>query len=618
MAELLAGRYEIGPVLTSTALVLRHRGRDTQLDRDVTVTFLRQELAEDEASVGLFSAIISVTSELSHPGIVAVYDAGSGTFGDVPVRWAVGEAVDAPNVDEFSPTPQQAERWGAGMLDIAEQLVQAMQSAHGDGVVHGNLGPSTVLLQTCPDGSLRACVTGFGPQAADLAVLSNPAVTQHMWQAFTEQVEYPSPEQQAGRAPTRRSDIYGFGCVLAALLLHVERAPGGVDSDVARTAALARIAEQAMSEKPADRQHSFAVVGEQLRWVRSAKSLDHLGESGGDSEVSPPTMVLPFAPTARVEPAPATERLTYLPVKRVKRTRRARSAGSSRGRRSSPGGRMFAALTLVVLIVAGIGWGISQSETQASSASITIPSVAGQELGAATTLLGSVGLSLGGQMQRPDAIVPAGLVSATEPAAGIQVPVGHSVTLVISSGPDARSVPQLQALSLASAQEALAASGLVAGEIVQRDGLAAAGSVLDSDPPFGTLVSAGVVVDIVVASGNQRVPSGLPGQAGVAASQQLAAAGLAPQLLSRPSSDVATGVVIEVIPGEGSSVPLGTIVTLVVAEYTPRAADGVPTTTPTTALPTKTPPSPTSAPTSKPTTFSPTSPAAQQDHNGDG
>ena len=272
----------------------------------------------------------------------------------------------------------------------------------------------------------------------------------------------------------------------------------------------------------------------------------------------------------------------------------------------------------MVLLASGIGWGVSQSRSEASSESVTIPSVAGQELGAASSLLGSLGLSLGGQVQRPDPSIAVGLVVATEPAAGSQVTAGHTVMLVVSSGPDARSVPQLQALSLAAAQEALSSAGLVAGEIVQRDGLAEAGSVLDSDPPFGTSVSAGAVIDIVVASGNQRVPRGLAGQAGVAASQQLAAAGLAPQLLSRASSEVATGVVIEVVPGEGSSLPLGTIVTLVVSEYTPAPPAATPSISPSPAAPVRPTSVPPTGQTSSPSTTPPTTPpAAAQNRDGD-
>ena len=664
--ELLAGRYEVGPVRSSTALTLVHRGRDVQLDREVAVTLLRDEFAHDEASAGLFDATISVRAELSHPGIIGVYDAGQCEFGGRAVRWAVGEAVDAPNLDEFEPTAPQAERWGPLMLGLAEQVATAMQHAHGDGAVHGNLGPSTVLLDgsSASDGAaLRARITGFGPQAADLAVPSNPVITQRMWQAFTEQLEYPSPEQRAGRAPTRRSDIYGFGCVLAALLLHAERARGcgggvaGGDSraaadgvsraaaradDIARQA-LAGVAEQAMSEKPGDRQHSFAVVRDQLRWIRAADPRFEGVDLGGDQAVGfveqTHTMVLPPVIEGPAEPAPATEKLTYLSGMgtgsgtgsgrqsgsgsnnrrpsgaSLSASRSTPSSGRGRGgiRRRSPGGWLFAGLAAIVLVVAGLGWGINQANSDAANASVTIPLMVGQELAAATTQLGSLGLSLGGQVQRPDATVPTGLVAATEPAAGSQVALGESVMVVISSGPDARAVPQLQGLTLAAAQDALTAAGLVAGAVLPRDGLSVAGSVLDSDPAFGTPVAAGSVVEIVVSSGNQRVPGSLIGQAGGAASQQLASAGLAPQLLSTPRSDVATGVVVDVVPGAGSSLPLGSIVTLVVSEYTPEPAPangnaggggtGPGGGTPATTKPTVTPsPASPTRPTTKPTT----------------
>ena len=197
-----------------------------------------------------------------------------------------------------------------------------------------------------------------------------------------------------------------------------------------------------------------------------------------------------------------------------------------------------------------------------SGVPFAVPTVTGKDVGQASSVLGRIGLTVGGQRGQPDGTVAVGLVVGTDPAAGAQLKSTSTVTLLVSTGPDLGTVPQLVATTLAAGQDALKKAGLVAGAIRYRDGITEAGIVLKSTPDFGGKLSAGSAVELVVSSGNQRIPRGLVGQSAEAAAAAMASAGFSAQNITVPRSDVVPGIVVEVNPAAGSIQPLGSIVTL--------------------------------------------------------
>jgi beta-lactam-binding protein with PASTA domain len=567
-----ARRYTLGVQLRITPFTQLWQARDHQLDRDVTLTVPRDELGGDEAAL-LIAAANSAAAELDHPNIARIFDAGTIDREAHPVQWAAGEFITGPTVDRYQrPLGSTDQEWATTVLTIAEQLAAALQYSHSSGIIHGNLSPTTVLLTgTSP----TVKVVDFGPQPADLAVPSDPALTVRVWQRFTESLIYPSPEQKNGGAPTRRSDIFGFGVVIAALLLSIPAgtdehpsALPGVDIDVADE--LRRIAARAMKKHPAERHHSFLVIQDELRFIRVARRLDA-------AATNPDTVAL-SDPFRRVEPV--TERLD---IPRSPSSSR-RSPPRRRSRQLSPPARTFLIL-LCVLSIAGLGWWLmAQTPKNPQGQQVTIPSVAGKTLGDATALLGHAGLHIGGQRAQNDPTIASGSVSGTDPAAGSQVDPSSAVTLLVSSGPGAVAVPQLEGLSLSAAQDALRSRGLTAGAIKRSDGVAAAGTVLAANPAFGTTTAPGSSIALTIASGNQRIPSDLVGQTRQAVIDSLTRVGFDTRVFVQDTNVYATDVVLAVDPAPGTSRPLGSTVTVTVANYIPQLEPG-PTGTPSASTP---------------------------------
>jgi eukaryotic-like serine/threonine-protein kinase len=495
------------------------------------------------------------------------------------------------------------QQWGLVVLGLAEQLVALMVGLHERGIVHGNLGPSTVLLEQGTDEELRVRL-GSAPERL-----------------------YAAPEIEHGRAPDLHSDVYGFGCVLAALLLSVPEPSWdqilhpSERMDVAD--ALRQLAAEAMSERPAARPYSFRVLRERLVTVRNAWDADQLAPGAGaellDAGRVPDELAAILGWISARLPAPlagwipgwgALVARLGLPT-RVSGSRRGLRGGvpvQSRSRSVSliapRRGRLVPTLAGVAAVLA-VGmiviWGAASARgPQPAEAAVrtAVPVVAGRSVAEATAVLQRAGLSVAGQRGQHDDSAPVGKVLATDPTAGTSVTEQTRVILVVSAGPDTVVMPDVEGLSLGAATQALGSAGLVVGAVAHSDGPKAKDTVLSASLTAGSDAVRGASVDLTVASGSQEVPGELVGRDAGAAAAVLTAAGFQPRTVSVDTADFVTGYVMQTSPAAGQSAELGSTVTLTVANYVPPAA---PTAT---STPSETPsetPSRSSPPSSTPT-----------------
>jgi serine/threonine protein kinase len=150
----------------------------------------------------IFRGRLSALRKLSHPNIVSYL--GGGIVHSDP--YYVAEHVPGPDYqtllrDGKRPTWQE-------VLAAAMQCVSALRHAHRRGVLHGDLKPANLLR--AGDGRVKLAEFGiarlFGAEV--LPPGDNPLAS----------AAFISPEQAAGKSPTKRSDFYSLGCLLYALL----------------------------------------------------------------------------------------------------------------------------------------------------------------------------------------------------------------------------------------------------------------------------------------------------------------------------------------------------------------------------------------------------------------
>ncbi len=133
---------------------------------------------------------------------------------------------------------------------------------------------------------------------------------------------------------------------------------------------------------------------------------------------------------------------------------------------------------------------------------VTVPDVTGMAEANATETIENALLNIGSITTATSATVEAGNVISQNPPAGAVVQEGESVDIQVSAGPAPVSVPEIINMTQAEAETALAAVGLVLGNVSESHSLTVPqGNVLSQKPEAGQLAPPGSSVDITISSG---------------------------------------------------------------------------------------------------------------------
>ena len=197
------GRYELVAELGRGAMGVVYKARDPRIDRFVAVKTINLVGASAEEALEYrerFFQEAQAVGRLVHPGIVTVFDVGEEPESRTP--YIVMEYVDGPSLNALL-----SERGGKLPLETAlqltEQLAEALDCAHGQGVVHRDIKPANILVNS----SGQAKITDFGIAKLNLAHLTLPG---HVLGTPA----FMSPEQLNGESLDGRSDLFSLGVIL--------------------------------------------------------------------------------------------------------------------------------------------------------------------------------------------------------------------------------------------------------------------------------------------------------------------------------------------------------------------------------------------------------------------
>ncbi|HEX7424755.1 MAG TPA: serine/threonine-protein kinase [Terriglobales bacterium] len=201
------GRYEILAELGRGAMGIVYKARDPKINRVVavkTVSLAGQTPEEEREYRERFFREAEAAGRLSHPGIVTIFDVGEEPETRAPyivMEFVGGQSLDKLLSRDDHKLPVET------ALQLTLELAEALDCAHGQGVVHRDLKPANILLTE--DG--HAKIADFGVAKLNLAnhtlagrALGTPA--------------YMSPEQLNGEAVDGRSDLFSLGVVLYTVL----------------------------------------------------------------------------------------------------------------------------------------------------------------------------------------------------------------------------------------------------------------------------------------------------------------------------------------------------------------------------------------------------------------
>jgi serine/threonine-protein kinase len=199
------GRYQLIRELGRGEMGIVYLGKDPKINRLVAIKTIRFGEAVDDAEVkpikDRFFKEAEAAGRLSHPNIVTVYDVGE----DHDLSYIAMEFIEGKDLTMFckgnSLMPAKV------ALKIVGTVVQALDYAHTQGVVHRDIKPGNIMLVR--DGTIK--ITDFGIARITASSRTRTGIIMGT-------PTYMSPEQLAGRRVDGRSDIFSLGIVLYELL----------------------------------------------------------------------------------------------------------------------------------------------------------------------------------------------------------------------------------------------------------------------------------------------------------------------------------------------------------------------------------------------------------------
>ncbi len=482
IGKMLGNRYEILEKLGGGGMAIVYKGRDTFLNRYVTIKILRPEFTSDEDFIKRFKREALAVASLSHPNIVNIHDVGQ----EDNIHYLVMEYVQGDNLKNIIRkngvlTPEHAVR-------IAVQVCEALEHAHENNIVHRDVKPHNILIT---DGG-RAKLADFG------IALEATASTITRTDTIMGSVHYLSPEQARGEIPTAQSDIYAVGILLyemftgkqpysgdspiAVAIKHIQETPQPVDEvnhDV--PAELAAVVMRAMEKKPGDRYKS---AGEMARYLELA--LEDTGQA---------TMVIPVNEVVAKAESGAANKKTDVKTPR-------KTGGST---------RRFWVWATVVLLAGLLAGGLYGLYNFMNVEPFNVPDVVGKTKEQADEELSALGLTPR-FIEEYDKEEKGIVIRQSIGPEDAEVKPPREVILTISKGPEMYEVPDLYNVTDYEAEYRLNEAGLKLARPpaeIYHDQVAKGNVVLQS-PDSGEQVPKGTEVQITISKGPEPIIKKVP------------------------------------------------------------------------------------------------------------
>jgi tetratricopeptide (TPR) repeat protein len=246
-------RYGLGERIAVGGMGVVYRAADTVLGRDVAIKVLQDRFGAAPAAVARFRDEAMITAQLQHPAIPPVHDLGALADGRpfLAMKLIKGDTL----ADRLAARPTPGHERGH-FVAVFEQVCQALACAHDRMVVHRDLKPANVMVGRF--GEVQVMDWGLAKVLDPGAALPDPGRTGAGTEinslrdsdgTFTQAGSvlgtpaFMPPEQAIGASGQvdARSDVFGLGGILAAVLTGAPPFVAATGEDVRLLAARGKV-----------------------------------------------------------------------------------------------------------------------------------------------------------------------------------------------------------------------------------------------------------------------------------------------------------------------------------------------------------------------------------------
>ena len=558
IGTMLGNRYELLEKIGEGRMDIVYRAKDHLLSRNVAVKILKEEFSSDGEFVEKFKREAAAAASLSDNNIVNIYDVGTQKdINYIVMECVIGKTLKQVIKEEKKIPPARA-------VEVAIQIAKALKCAHKNNIIHRDIKPHNILVTE--DGIVK--VTDFGiAKASDSVTITNS-------NKIMGSAHYFSPEQAKGSFVDFRTDIYSLGIVMYEMvtgrvpydaespvsiaLKHIQEPvvpPNQLNENIPDS--LNRLILKAVEKEPIRRYQTMEDMLVDLKKIENNQKINLSDDdlSGDMTRIMDPVDVNNAYKNEddyddEVEPARKPVKLNLDPKKKK---------------------RILTTAIGVLVVVIGIISGYIWYNKVYSSGDITVPSIVGMKQDDAKQLVESKKLNfvIGGK-EKSDK--PEGTVIDCFPKSGTKVKSNSDVRVIISSGSDSLTVPNLVGVDFATAKDIISNSGLTLGNVSYRHSDdVAEGDVISQDPTADSKAQNGTKVNLVVSKGADAKYVTVPDVSGKnieEAASIMAGSGLKVSRNPVATSDKSqSGVVTSQSIGGSQQVKEGTTVSLTYYEY---------------------------------------------------
>ncbi len=197
-----AERYDLIEELGTGGMGKVYKAFDKKIEEEIALKILRPDIAGDKKTLSRFSNELKIARKIVHKNVGRMYDLSEAEG----THFITMEFVPGEDLKSFIKRSGKLTMGKA--LSIAKQVCEGLMEAHELGVVHRDLKPQNIMIDT--EGNARIMDFGIARTihaeglTAEGTVIGTP--------------EYMSPEQAVGEETDQRSDIYSLGVILFEML----------------------------------------------------------------------------------------------------------------------------------------------------------------------------------------------------------------------------------------------------------------------------------------------------------------------------------------------------------------------------------------------------------------